>query len=55
MFHLLRSAESQFPEEYQSLEIPKLRDFKERIARRPNIAAFLNSPRAIPFHGNSMM
>ena len=55
MFHAMRAVESQFPNEYKSLEIPLLHAFKERMAVRPRIAAFLSSPRSLPFCGNSMM
>ena len=55
VFHALRAVESQFPEDYKTLPIPLLRAFKDRMASRPCIDAFLKSPRSIPFCGNSMM
>ena len=55
VFQALRAVEFQFPEEYDKLCTDDLKAFKERMACRPNIAAFLKSPRSIPFCGNSMM
>ena len=55
VFHALRAVESQFPEDYKILPIPSLRAFKDRMASRPRIDAFLKSSRAILFCGNSMM
>ena len=55
VFHVLRTVESQFPEDYKTLPIPTLRAFKDKMASRPRIDAFLKSPRSLPFCGNSMM
>lgn len=55
VFHVMRATEFQFPDSYKSVDIPKLRAFKDRMATRPNIAAFLSSPRSVGFSGSSMM
>lgn len=58
LFHALRATESteQFREEWENNKnIPLLKAFKDRIAARPNIAAYLISDRCIPLSGNSMM
>ena len=55
VFHALHAVESQFPEDYKTLPIPTLREFKDRMASRPRIDAFLKSARAVPFCGNSMI
>ncbi|XP_045170005.2 glutathione S-transferase-like [Mercenaria mercenaria] len=56
LFHCLRATESQFPEAWAKADyIPALKAYKERIASRPNIAAFLKSGRSLPFAGDSMM
>ncbi len=38
-----------------SLPIPILTAFKQRIQERPNIKAFLESDRSMPFYGDSML
>lgn len=55
LFQALEAFASQFPEEWAKAEYPKLRAFRDRIAARPNIAAFLASDRCKPFAGDSMM
>ena len=50
VFHALHAVESQFPEDYKTLPIPLLRAFKDRMASRQRIDAFLKSPRSIPFY-----
>lgn len=56
LFHILHATESQFPEAYKSADyIPMLKDFKERIASRTRIAAYLRSDRWKGFSGDSMM
>uniref|UniRef100_A0A7S4PTJ4 Glutathione transferase n=1 Tax=Alexandrium monilatum TaxID=311494 RepID=A0A7S4PTJ4_9DINO len=55
VFALLRVAESQFPRAYAALDIPLLRAFLNRTARRPRIAAYLASDRSRPFAGDSFM
>ena len=55
VFQALRATESQFPDDYRDLSIPGLRAFKQRIQERPNVKAFLQSDRSLPFTGNSMM
>lgn len=56
LFHVLRATEAQFPEVWRKADyIPTLKAFKERIAARPRIAAYLSSKRAKPFAGDSMM
>ena len=56
LFHILRATEFQFPETWTGADyIPCLKAFKERIAAKPNIAAFLKSDRCKPFSGNGLM
>ncbi|CAF0805768.1 unnamed protein product [Didymodactylos carnosus] len=43
MFHWLDGIEYQLPEVYQQANIPTLREFKKRIAQRPNIAKRLET------------
>lgn len=56
VFNALRVTESQFPDLFSSIDYtPKLKAFKERMAARPKIAAYLKSDRVHPFKGDSMM
>ena len=56
LLHVLRAAESQFPDTWKELDtIPLLKAFKDRMSARPNLAAYFKSDRCIPFEGNSMM
>lgn len=56
LFHILRATEAQFPEAWAKANyIPTLKAFKERMAARPNIAAYLKSDRCKAFAGDSMM
>lgn len=56
LFHCLRATEAQFPEPWANADyIPALKAFKERMAARPNIAAYLKSGRCRAFAGDSMM
>ena len=56
LFHCLRATEAQFPEAWSKADfIPALKAFKERMAARPNIAAYLKSDRSRAFAGDSMM
>lgn len=56
LFHILRATEAQFPEAWAKADyIPALKAFKERMAARPNIAAYLKSDRCKAFAGDSMM
>ncbi len=55
VFQALRGTEFQFPDRYAELPIPTLRAFKQRIQERPNIKAFLESDRSMPFCGDSML
>jgi glutathione S-transferase len=52
MFQLFEGLRFSFPRTMQRLEpdYPGLRALHERIAVRPNIAAYLKSPRRIPFN-----
>ena len=56
-FHALDAAQFQFPEGYKTAinSCPALAAFKERIAARPNISAYLKSPRRGFYAGDSMM
>ncbi|XP_035669728.1 glutathione S-transferase P-like isoform X2 [Branchiostoma floridae] len=56
LLHVLRATESQFPQAWASNDsIPLLKAFKARLSARPNLAAYFNSDRCVPFEGNSMM
>ncbi|XP_060572023.1 uncharacterized protein LOC132730183 [Ruditapes philippinarum] len=56
LFHILHATEFQFPDTYKAAEyMPLLKAFKERIASRPRLAAYLKSDRWRGFSGDSMM
>ena len=56
LFHCLRATEAQWPEVWAQADyIPALKTFKERMAARPKMAAYLKSDRCRPFAGDSMM
>jgi len=57
VFHSVCCAESQFPEAYAGAikDLPRLAAWKDRIAARPRIAAYLKSDKRGFFEGNSMM
>lgn len=57
VFHALRATESQFPVAWKAAaeRTPLIVAFKERMAERPRLAAYLKSDRALPFAGDSMM
>jgi glutathione S-transferase len=52
LFQLISGLEYAFPSAMRRMQrrIPRLRALAERIAERPNIAAYLASPRRIPFN-----
>jgi glutathione S-transferase len=52
LFQVISGLDYAFPNTMQRMQkkIPRLRDLAERIAERPNIAAYLASPRRIPFN-----
>ena len=54
-YHVMAAAESQFPEAYKRVDTPIIKAHKERMEKRPNIAAYLASERRGCFEGNSMM
>eukprot|EP01028_Stygiella_incarcerata_P003887 TRINITY_DN180_c0_g6_i1.p1 TRINITY_DN180_c0_g6~~TRINITY_DN180_c0_g6_i1.p1 ORF type:complete len:277 (-),score=69.35 TRINITY_DN180_c0_g6_i1:155-871(-) len=49
VYHMLCGNKAQLPELWESTEIPLLKAFLERISKRPNIKAFLESPRRTKF------
>eukprot|EP01104_Vermistella_antarctica_P002442 TRINITY_DN12687_c0_g1_i1.p1 TRINITY_DN12687_c0_g1~~TRINITY_DN12687_c0_g1_i1.p1 ORF type:complete len:240 (-),score=55.25 TRINITY_DN12687_c0_g1_i1:238-957(-) len=55
LFHALSATKHQWPAEYAALEVPHLEAFHERIAARPNLAAYLASERRLAFAGDSLM
>lgn len=58
LLHVLRATESQFPEAWKSAsqDYAKLLEaFKDRMSKRPRLAAYFASDRCLPFEGNSMM
>jgi glutathione S-transferase len=52
LFQLVRGLQYAFPKAMQALapKIPEVLALAQRVARRPNIAAYLRSPRRIPFN-----
>jgi glutathione S-transferase len=52
LFQLISGLDYAFPNAMRRMQkrIPRLRALAERIAERPNIAAYLASPRRIPFN-----
>jgi glutathione S-transferase len=52
LFQLVSGLDYAFPNAMRRMQkrIPRLRALAERIAERPNIAAYLESPRRIPFN-----
>jgi glutathione S-transferase len=52
LFQLISGLDYAFPNAMQRINkrIPRLRALAERVAERPNIAAYLASPRRIPFN-----
>jgi glutathione S-transferase len=49
-FQALEGLAYAFPKAYAAQEIPKLRALRDRIAERPRLAAYLASPRRLPFN-----
>jgi glutathione S-transferase len=56
MFQIVDGLRYAFPRMMTSLEprIPRLRELHVRVARRPNIAAYLDSKRRLPFNENGI-
>ena len=56
LFQLMAGLEYAFPVAMQRLadELPRLHALKLRVARRPRIAAYLASPRRLPFNENGI-
>ena len=56
MFQLLSGLEYAFPRGSERLapQIPLLHDLKQRVAAAPNVAAYLASPRRIPFNEHGL-
>jgi glutathione S-transferase len=52
LFQVVRGLEYAFPKRMRSLaaELPRVLALVDRVAARPNIAAYLASPRRIPFN-----
>jgi len=56
LLHVLRAAESQFPDEWAAVSsVPLLKAFKQRMQERPRLAEYFKSDRCRAFEGNSMM
>ncbi|CAG2239709.1 glutathione S-transferase-like isoform X1 [Mytilus edulis] len=56
LFWVLKATEASYPDAWKSADCcPLLKLFRDRIERRPNIAAYLNSDRFVPLENNSMM
>ncbi|WP_305805730.1 glutathione S-transferase [Stenotrophomonas sp. YIM B06876] len=54
LFQLLSGLDYMFPRRMHALSLPLLRALKDRVARRPNIAAYLASARRLPFNTNGI-
>ena len=56
LFQLLSGLDYMFPRRMQTLEptLPLLRALQERVAKRPNIASYLDSERRLPFNTNGI-
>jgi len=56
LFQLLSGLDYMFPKRMQALAptLPLLRALQERVARRPNIAAYLASDRRLAFNTNGI-
>ena len=56
LFQLLSGLDYMFPRRMQALgpTVPLLRALQERVAKRPNIAAYLASERRLPFNTNGI-
>lgn len=50
LFQLMSGFDYAYPRAFRRLSVPKLRELHERVAQRPNIAAYLASDRRIPFN-----
>jgi glutathione S-transferase len=52
MFHVLNGLLYAFPQSFEHAKpsIPRLLELRDRVAERPNIAAYLASPRRLPFN-----
>ncbi len=54
-YQCLAAAEQHFKQWYDAVEAPLTKAFQARIAARPNIAAYLESDRCLPWDKDSMM
>jgi glutathione S-transferase len=54
LFQLLSGLEYAFPRAMAKQRIPKLRALRDRVAQRPNVAAYLSSPRRLAFNENGI-
>jgi glutathione S-transferase len=50
LFQLMRGLEYAFPRAMKRQKVPRLRELTERVAARPNIASYLESPRRLAFN-----
>ncbi|HZO16712.1 MAG TPA: glutathione S-transferase [Polyangiaceae bacterium] len=50
LFQLLSGLDYAYPRAFRRLSIPKLGELRDRVAKRPNIDAYLASERRIPFN-----
>lgn len=50
LFQIMAGLEYAFPKAMAKQRVPLLRELQERVAARPNIAAYLSSERRIPFN-----
>jgi glutathione S-transferase len=55
VYHYLAAAQQHYGRWYAGIEAPICKAFQAAIARRPNIAAYLASPRCQPWDDDSMM
>ncbi|HVI54470.1 MAG TPA: glutathione S-transferase [Luteibacter sp.] len=50
LFQIMEGLEYAFPKAMAKQKVPLLRDLRQRVAARPNVAAYLASERRIPFN-----
>ncbi|KAK3253260.1 hypothetical protein CYMTET_37486 [Cymbomonas tetramitiformis] len=51
VFHLLNGLAHQLPQDFQAARVPKLKALRERVASRPRISSYMDSPRCQAFTG----
>lgn len=54
LFQIMAGLEYAFPKALARQKVPLLRDLAKRVADRPNVAAYLDSDRRVPFNTNGI-